>query len=116
MCLKLVVMNTYHPFLFQFVTEKSLDAKKKLHPRKPSGNWKIKTWALTDGQTEFNSPLTKPTNENKGSCIVPDMFKQAILTPIIKKADILDPITGLSNLITGQYLYHLVLLKFLHEY
>ena len=79
-------------FSFRFITEKEcLDAIKKLNPKKSAGPSSVPTWALLDGKSELHRPLTKLINESITSCEFPESFKKAVITPIFKKGDTLDP-------------------------
>ena len=67
------------------------DILKQINPHKPTGPCKVPPWAILDGQQILIPHLTFVLNECIRDSVFPSMLIRAVITPIFKKDDILDP-------------------------
>ena len=79
-------------FSFSSFAEKDCyDIIKELKPNKPTGPFKVPTWAVMDGKQILTSHLTFIINECIIRSVFPTKLKRATITSIFKKDEILDP-------------------------
>ena len=92
-------------FSFCSITENDCyDILKQINPHKPTGPSKVPPLAILDGLRILVPHLTFVLNECTNVCVFPAMLKSAVITPIFKKADILDPLNYRFISITTTFL------------
>ena len=64
----------------------------KINPHTPYGPCEVPAWAIIDGQIILVPHLTFVINEDIKHFVFPVVLKRAVITPIFKKDDILDPL------------------------
>ena len=80
-------------FSFCPITEKNYyDILKQINPHQPIGACKVPPWAILGGQQVLVPHLIFVLNECIKDCVFPSMLKRAVITPIFKKDDLLDPL------------------------